>query len=120
MTGLYIMLGASMKHWLLTTRMKVLAALHEYEFRHMHHLSANIDMAYAGVRKVVLDMERIGILETEKVKPVDADPTYRFTKIRLTPWGGRVARLCFELKKAMEEYEEIHSHDKEHNPPESD
>ena len=57
-----------MKHWLMTTRIRVLAALFEYEFRHMHHLAANIDMAYMGVRNNVIYLEKLGLIETKKVK----------------------------------------------------
>jgi predicted transcriptional regulator len=108
-----------MRHWILTTRVEVLAALHEYTFRHMHHLAAHIDRAYMGVRNNVMFLEKQGLLVTKKVRPVDADPTYKFTQIKLTTWGRKVARACYELKKASEEYEKT-THHGQADSPESD
>lgn len=93
-------------HWFLNTKIKILSALHTHTFRHMAHLAANIDMSYGIVRRKVLELEAMGLCKTWQITPTDADNKYKFTQIKLTQYGIKMAGLCKDLEDAVYEYEE--------------
>jgi DNA-binding HxlR family transcriptional regulator len=97
-----------MRHWILNTKIRLLSALYDKEFRHLSHLSAHLDISYKIVHESLFELRDRGFLKTEKVRPVDADPTYKFTKIKLTTQGRRFAQICNELEESLNEFEENH------------
>ena len=97
-----------MMHWLLNHKIRILAALHRQEFRHLVQLGVYTDVSYIQVKRIIKDLEERGLIETWKEIPKDADKHYRFKKIRLTPIGRKIALWCFELEKAVNESEEAY------------
>ena len=95
----------ALKDYLMTTQLRVLSALHKYEFRHLVQLGVYIDRTPRAVWKAVKTLEKLNLVETELKIPTDADRRYRFTKIKLTRLGRELARLCSQIEEVIDSYE---------------
>jgi len=91
----------TLKNIMMTAHAQVMAALHEREFRHMNQLASYIMFTGSWVSKIVMELEKHGLVETELYHQPGTTEHYKFKRITLTRKGKELGRACYKLSKAI-------------------